>query len=592
MKIKSILGGFATTATLISACSSGTDKGILPKPEHPNVLIILTDDQGWGDIKSHGNDTLETPNLDKLASQSYRFNRFYVSPVCAPTRASLLTGRYHLRTGVHGVTGRREIMRNSEFSIAEVFSEHEYNTSYFGKWHNGAQYPHNPQGQGFKHFFGFCAGHWNNYFSSQLEFNNRYLPTEGYITDVLTDSLIAYLKTPRRNPFLSILAYNTPHTPYQVPDEYYNKFRNTGMDEAKAAIYGMVENLDYNIGRVLTELSKSGLDKNTVIVFLTDNGPNGWRFNGNMKGIKGWVDEGGVRVPCFMKVPWMDTTENQINAITAHIDLFPTLASVCNVTLPQGLWIDGLDLSPLLRNPSKKFPERFIYTDRGLGSKKPFAVRSEKYLLSVSEDTLLFDLETDPGQKSDISRKNPEMLNTMMAKYNKWYREVTAFGFKIPPVEIGHPNIPGVEMPAHEANLSEGVKFYEGHGWAHDWVTGFRDAGDSISWDVKVVREATFDVGILLESPGKNIDHELAVHYKNQSSILVFDQAYSTIRKEMHDRVERKEAPDLEWQIAWLKGIRLPAGEYPIVLTTGFNALPAGIEIKGVWIEESTDNKL
>ncbi|MGC9344673.1 MAG: sulfatase-like hydrolase/transferase, partial [Bacteroidales bacterium] len=163
-------GSMVILATAFQSCQNPENKKVQPEgPYKPNVLLILTDDQGWGDISSHGNDTLSTPNLDRLASESYRFDRFYVSPVCAPTRASMLTGRYHLRTGVHGVTGRREVMRNTELTLAELFRTGDYHTSMFGKWHNGAQYPHNPNGQGFDHFLGFCAGHWNNYFDTQLE---------------------------------------------------------------------------------------------------------------------------------------------------------------------------------------------------------------------------------------------------------------------------------------------------------------------------------------------------------------------------------------------------------------------------------------
>ncbi|MBE0654861.1 MAG: sulfatase-like hydrolase/transferase, partial [Bacteroidales bacterium] len=343
-----IPGGLALISLLNPSCKRSPDSmQSAESPEKPNVLIIITDDQGWGDIHSHGNDTISTPNIDKLASQSFRFDRFYVSPVCAPTRASLLTGRYHLRTGVHGVTGRREIMRNSELTIAELFRSEDYTTSYFGKWHNGADYPHNPNGQGFNHFFGFSAGHWNNYFDTKLEWNGRMMDTQGFITDVLTDSVIAEIEKNKNTSFFQVVSYNVPHSPFQVPDKYFEKYRNKGLDDETSCVYGMIENVDENIGRILKTIEDAGIADKTLILFLTDNGPNTWRFNGGLKGKKGWVDEGGVKVPCFLRVPWLCTGEIHIPILAAHIDILPTLASISGIDLPVGLPIDGVNLLPV-----------------------------------------------------------------------------------------------------------------------------------------------------------------------------------------------------------------------------------------------------
>ena len=222
--------------------------------ERPNVVLIMTDDQGWGDVRSHGNERIDTPAHDRLASEGARFDRFYVSPVCAPTRASLLSGRYHLRSGVHGVTRAYETMRSEEVTIAEILRSAGYATGCFGKWHNGFHFPYHPNGQGFEEFVGFCGGHWTIYFDTRLEQNGRPIATTGYIAYVLTDVAISFIRTNRDRPFFCYLPYNTPHSPFQVPDRYFDKHKARGLDDTLACVCGMVENIDDNLGRVpLTE---------------------------------------------------------------------------------------------------------------------------------------------------------------------------------------------------------------------------------------------------------------------------------------------------------------------------------------------------
>ena len=260
----------------------------------PNIVLIMADDMGWGDIAMNGNPfSINTPNLEKIARSGARFEHFMVSPLCAPTRASLLTGRYHLRTGVSNVTGGLETMRSEEVTMAEVFRNAGYATGLFGKWHNGAHYPQDPNGQGFDEFFGFCGGHWTNYFNTRLQHNQTMVATRGYITDVLTDAALDFIEKNKARPFLCYIPYNAPHGPFQVDDKYFNKFKSKGVNDMDAAIYGMVENVDENIGRVLEKLESLKLTGNTIVVFLTDNGPNSNRYNGYMKGKKGAVDEGG-----------------------------------------------------------------------------------------------------------------------------------------------------------------------------------------------------------------------------------------------------------------------------------------------------------
>ncbi|MCI0361482.1 MAG: sulfatase-like hydrolase/transferase, partial [Planctomycetaceae bacterium] len=270
----------------------------------PNIVVIITDDQGYGDCSLHGNPTLKTPHIDALGRQSVRLDRFFVNSFCSPTRAALLTGRYPLRTGVFGVTHNKETMRDSEVTLAEMLRAAGYQTACFGKWHNGEQFPYTPPGQGFDQFFGFHNGHWNNYFDTPLLRGATFEPTKGYITDVLTDEAIRFLGSSGK-PFFCYLAYNAPHSPFQAPDAEFDHYKSLGLDDTLAAFYAMCVRVDANVGRLLDELDRLKLAENTIVVFLTDNGGTAGvkHFNAGMRGGKTSVHEGGTRVPLFIRWP-------------------------------------------------------------------------------------------------------------------------------------------------------------------------------------------------------------------------------------------------------------------------------------------------
>ena len=240
-----------------TAAGALTPRAARPAARRPNVVLVMTDDQGYGDLSCHGNPHLRTPNIDAFAKQSVEFNRFYVSPVCAPTRSSLLTGRYNLRCGVYGVTTGFETMRTEEVTLAEALRGAGYRTALFGKWHLGEHYPYVPHAQGFDEFVGFRTGHWLNYFDPPLERNGKPIRGRGFITDVFTDEATAFMERNRERPFFLYLAYNAPHSPFQVPDRYYERFRNNKeLAPETAVVYGMVENLDENIGRLLRRVDE------------------------------------------------------------------------------------------------------------------------------------------------------------------------------------------------------------------------------------------------------------------------------------------------------------------------------------------------
>jgi len=528
----------------------------------PNVLLIMTDDQGWGDFSVNGNTQIHTPVLDELARSSYSFDRFYVSPVCAPTRASLLTGRYHLRTGTTWVTHRKETMRSEEYTLAESFRDNGYVTGCFGKWHNGEHYPHDPLGQGFDEFYGFTAGHWNNYFDTWLMDGNQRVPTSGYISDVLTDRAIQFISKQREKPFFCYVPFNAPHGPFQVPDKYFERFAGSGLDDKTAAVYAMCENLDDNIGRLISVMDSLGLRENTIIVFLTDNGPNGRRYNGGMKGIKGQVDEGGIRVPLYISYPGIGPGKMSIPQISSHIDLFPTLHELCGLPVPDDIMLDGISLVPMMKAQREgEEMDRMIFTHHVQWNykKTPGSVRTatHRLVLTPGGDTLLYDMIADPEQKNDISDSFPEVTGKLSSAYDEWIADVTAGGTEALAVPIGFEEAPRVHLPAPEALSSGGITYKGGSGWANDWFTGFSADSDSVYWPVRIVEEgeylisAEFSTGpvekpvtILINSGSNSIMHEI----KEEINAPYLPSP---------DRIERGEVYERQWVVTGLDTLRL-----------------------------------
>lgn len=462
----------------------------------PNVLLVMTDDQGWGDVGAHGNNVIQTPTLDQLAAESVRFDRFYVSPVCAPTRASLLSGRYDVRTGVTGVTGRREIMGSDEITIAELLKGAGYRTGCFGKWHNGKQFPNDPVGQGFEQFFGFKAGHWNQYFDAELQHHGNSVQTSGYISDVITDAAIEFVEQSTSQPFFCYVPYNAPHTPWQVPDRWFDMYLGKGLSAATQSAYAMVSNLDHNIGRLLHAIDDCGQTDNTIVLFLTDNGPNGDRFNGHMKGRKGSVHEGGCRVPLFVKWPGQ-LIPKTVKPIAAHIDLLPTIADLCGVALRPKKPLDGVSLKPLMMESTvvSEWPDRHLKTYRRSPSGTVRgAIRSQRFRFVVERSAQLYDMKNDPSQSHNVAEQFPEQLAVFQKEWQEFVNEVGSDAGQVSPIPIQSAPDSGIDLPAVEAQLAEPVRFYNGQGWAHDWATDLTRPGHHLSWPIKVVDAGRYEV--------------------------------------------------------------------------------------------------
>jgi arylsulfatase A len=551
----------------------------------PNVLLIITDDQGYGDLGLHGNAQVRTPHVDRLGRESVRFDRFFVSPLCAPTRASLLTGRYSLRTGTKGVAQGLETMRAEEVTLAEALRDAGYRTGLFGKWHNGEHYPHTPNGQGFQEAFGFNLGHWNNYFDTILERNGRKVKTKGFITDVLTDAALRFINDTRRQPFFCYLSYNAPHSPFQVPEKYFAHYKQQGLDDTLASVYGMVENLDDNIGRVLARLDELNLRDNTIVIFMTDNGPNGARFNGDMRGTKGSYHEGGSRVPFFLRWPKRFKEPRLIPQIAAHLDLFPTLLELCNVPMPKTLPLDGRSLVPLLNGTAASWPDRMLFTQHQLprNNRITGAVRNQQYrLVNEGRGWELFDMQNDPSQRTNIAPQQPAIAQQMVEAYDKWWSEVSAqTGPPHPPIPVGYAQQPLVELSVPQSEFTGGLKFSGIHP-NNAWLTNWTDLAATVAWEIEVTRAGTYAVCLQYLSAQAGAQVEITAANARTSVTLP-----ATKGGQIHspDRVPRTEVYEMEWANLSAGRLQLPQGKARLTVRALSKPGKSVMELKAVTLQ-------
>ena len=439
----------------------------------PNVILIITDDQGYGDLSFNGNPNIITPALDNFAAESVRFNNFYVSPVCAPTRSSLMTGRYSLRTGVRDTYNGGAIMASSEVTLAEMLKQANFTTGIFGKWHLGDNYPSRPSDQGFDesliHLAGGMGqvGDFTNYFKKDTSYfdpilwhNNEQKPYKGYCSDIFTENAIEFIEKNKNNPFFCYLSFNAPHNPLQVPDEYYQAYKTLdptdGIDpelipnekisektkDNTRKVYAMVTNIDDNLKKLFNKVDELGIKDNTIVIFMTDNGPQHARYIVGMKGRKSSVYNGGIRVPFFLRFPAMFSGNQEVNQITAHIDLLPTLSKLCNVEMPRDRKIDGRSFIPSIN--SEKLPERsfFSYWTRKYPElynnialqRGQFKLIGKTDYNSPIENFELYDTYNDPFEKNNlVTQKKTIALSLKKEMHQTFLELVNSENLKNPP---------------------------------------------------------------------------------------------------------------------------------------------------------------
>ncbi|MBT8305540.1 MAG: arylsulfatase, partial [Maribacter sp.] len=492
------------------SCADSPKEIEISEPK-PNVIIIMSDDQGWGDLSSSGNTNISTPNIDALAQNGVSFENFYVQPVCSPTRAELLTGRYAARTGVYSTSEGGERFNLGETTIAEIFRTAGYKTAAYGKWHSGMQPPYHPNARGFDDYYGFASGHWGNYFSPMLEHNGALVKGEGFLVDDLTNKGIDFITENQDKPFFLYLPYNTPHSPMQVPDRFWDKFKDKSLEMnyqgteeeplnfTKAAL-AMVENIDFNVGRLTQKLKELALEENTIIIYLSDNGPNGWRWNGGMRGKKGSTDEGGVRTAFFMQ--WKNNIPKgkTVASIAGAIDILPTLTSLAGIEPTTEKPLDGIDLRALLldENPNRD-PRHIINHWQGKTS-----IRTQKYRLD--HENHLYDMDTDLGQKQDLSAALPELLDSLVTLKNDWQLEISknSDDDTIRPITLGHPDFEYTQIPARDGIAHGNIK--RSNRWPNNsFFTNWNSVKDSITWDVEVLADGDFEVELYYTCPKESV---------------------------------------------------------------------------------------
>ncbi len=545
-------------------------------PRQPNVVVILTDDQGWGDLSLHGNPNLSTPNIDAMARDGAEVEHFYVCAVCSPTRAEFLTGRYHARMGVHSTSTGGERFNADEQTIAEVFRRGGYATAAYGKWHSGMQYPYHPNARGFDDYYGFCSGHWGNYYSPMLEHNGQIVTGSGFIVDDLTNHAIKFIDQHRDQPFFVYLPLNTPHSPMQVPDEFWDKFKDKEIvpdpaaENAKKqnlvhtrAALAMCENIDANVGRLIGHLEKTNLADDTIVVYFSDNGPNGARFNGGMRGRKGSTFEGGLRSPCLIRYPKGIKGGTKVGRIAGAIDLLPTLADFAGIKFESPKPLDGVSIAPLLRADNVDWPQRLLFSTWNL----QVSVRSDRFRMQAGGG--LFDLENDPGETRDVKAKHPDVVQKLGAALIAFIKETrprSSRDKETRPITLGHPDARYTQLPARDAEPHGGVvrsnKFPN-----CTFMTNWTSTDDKITWNVDVLSEGNFEVEMFYACATENVGSQISLSLGSERIRTTIDVANDVPLIGMEDdRFERVEGYVKNWRAMKLGLIHLRPGQATLTL--------------------------
>lgn len=540
----------------------------------PNIVLILSDDQGWGDLAINGNLAANTPNINRIAHEGASFSNFYVCPVCSPTRSELLTGRYAVRAGVCDVSNGGERIDLDETTIADYFKKAGYATGAFGKWHSGTQYPYHPNARGFDEFYGFCSGHLGNYWNPMLDHNGEIVEGKGFITNDLTNRAIEYVKKNKEKPFFVYIPYNTPHSPMQVPDNWWNKYKNINIiqnaTEASRedkthtkAVLALSEIVDWNVGRMMETLKTLGLDDRTIIIYLSDNGPNGHRWNGGMKGVKGSTDEGGVRSPFFIRWKGKIQAGRNVEQLSSVVDLLPTLLDLAGVKPPlYNKPLDGVSLKSILLNNEDRNIDRTLFSHWG----NKTAVRVQDYLLG--SEGQLYNTKIDREQKNDISVSNPAMfekLKKLLAYYNE--NILT----ELPPKDtrpflLGHPKERFSMLPARDGKAHGGIersnKFPNS-----SFFTNWTKTTDSITWNVEVVESGLFEAMVYYTCAPEDVGSVINLKIGRNRLITKLTKANDTpmLGADL-DRVPRAESYEKGWIPFTLGNIKMDKGKTTLVI--------------------------
>ena len=502
---------FLSPLILILATTLGAADG---RP--PNVVIVMTDDQGYGDLSCHGNPDLATPHIDELYADSVRLSDYHVDPTCSPTRAALLTGRYSSRTGVWHTIQGRSLIDPTEWTMAEAFSSAGYRTGIFGKWHLGDNHPCLPGDQGFQSSLvhggggvGQTPDSWgNDYFDDVYWRDGKTVPTKGYCTDVFFAEAMEFVEKNAKQPFLCYIPTNAAHGPYLVADRYAAPFKEAGIPSPRAEFYGMIVNIDENVGRLRALLERLEIADDTIFIFCTDNGTaEGARdggFNSGMRGSKGSEFDGGHRVPFFLHWPAGEMVGGrEVDSITAHIDVLPTLLELCKIPQKDGNDLDGKSLVPLLTGHIREaWPDRtlFVHSQRIEHPEKwrKSSVMTDRWRLINGKQ--LFDIVADPDQSEDVAGINPSMVRQLRSSYERWWNHIGDRFDDVVRIRLGGELDGPARLTGHDWHSPTG-----GVPWHQNTVR--RDRVCNGHWSVEVVRAGRYQITLSSRPAG----HEVAM---------------------------------------------------------------------------------
>ncbi|MCK4748023.1 MAG: arylsulfatase [Bacteroidales bacterium] len=437
---------------LIGSCARPSGSESL-EGSRPNIILVMTDDQGYPNLSCLGHPVLRTPHIDELYTLSTRFTAFHVSPTCAPTRSAMMSGRHEFKNGVTHTILERERMSLETTTIIEVLKEAGYTSGIWGKWHLGDEAPYQPENRGFDEVFihgaggigqayeSSCADFPTNsgagrYFNPVIKHNGVAVKTKGFCTDVFFKQALGWIKTRKDGdqPFLAYISTNAPHGPMIAPEKYRQRFTELGYNENLSGYFGMIENIDDNMGLLMSKLKEWDLEDNTLLIFMSDNGQSAGKnvYNAGMKGNKGTTYEGGTRVPAFYYWKGTLTAGADIDKIAAHIDLFPTFAALAGAVIPGGIQeIDGRNLLPLLESPEVEREDRYLFFHKGRWPKGEdpdsskygmCAVRSQRFRLVKNSE--LYDIENDSGEQVNVFDQFPEVVKEMQQAYDDWWKQL------------------------------------------------------------------------------------------------------------------------------------------------------------------------
>lgn len=534
----------------------------------PNIILVMTDDQGLGDLGMNNNPIIQTPVIDKFASESVSFTNFHVDPTCSPTRSALMSGKYSLRAGVwHTVMGRH-MLSDKQYTLPEVLGDAGYDTAMMGKWHLGDNYPFRPQDQGFDYVVGHGGGgvgqspdYWgNNQFDDTFYVNGKEKAFKGFATDVFFDEAISYVQDKAKGdkPFFLYVSTNAPHTPYRAPKEYTAPYEAQGLPYNMVQFYGMITNIDDNMDRLLKTVKSENIDDNTIVIFMTDNGSSlaakakgeplntlsdeaKARFgdelstlNAGLRAGKVSTYDGGHRVPFYIKWPGGNfQAPGEVNDLAAHIDILPTLLDFAGID-STGLDTDGISMAPVITK-GEALPDRtLVVTNQRVldpDPQRPYAVMQGEWRYVHTEkgkSNELFDMSRDFGQTNDLSAKHPEKVAAMSKAYDAWWQHVTADGTATTRIVIGSEKenparLTGMDWLSPNTNLVPwwpGFAFEANDEWTKGWV-GKESKYQAYPWALNVEEAGTYKLSLYVhDKPANTVIPNAFAHVKLGDKVL------------------------------------------------------------------------